>query len=62
MWSSIFYNLKPYDICDLRVNFTNQPVDMVTFQILPRPEQSMDLRGLNNTMSTFLCSSNCSTQ
>lgn len=22
MWSSIFYNLKPYDICDLSVNFT----------------------------------------
>lgn len=44
--SSIFYNLKPYNICDLRVDFTNQLVDMVAFQILPGPEQSMNLRGL----------------
>lgn len=55
--SSIFYTLKPYDICDLRADFTNQLVDMVTFQILPGPEQSMNLRGLYNTMCTSLCSS-----
>lgn len=55
--SSIFYTLKPYDICDLRADFSNQLVDMVTFQILPGPEQSTDLRGLDNTMCTSLCSS-----
>lgn len=54
---SIFYTLKPYDICDLRVDFTNQLVDMVTFQNLPGPEQSMNLGGFYNTMCTSLCSS-----